>query len=1069
MKAPAVSDLVRGSLLFILYFGTAKLGLLMDPVGGFATTVWPPTGISLVALMTFGYRLWPAIAMGAFLVNASAGAPLLVACGMAAGNTLEALLGTYFLQRVVGFRSSLDRLRDVVGLVVLAAVLSTMVSATIGVTSGWLGGVISAVDFGKAWRTWWLGDMVSDLVVAPLLFTWSRRPSLPMPPRRVAEAGALLACLVTVSLLVFEELLAPHSSLRPFVLFPFLIWAALRFGPHGAVTATLIVSVLAIWGTTQGFGPYARESLHASLRLVQVLMGVVAVTTLLLAANVTERKQAADRLQESEQRFRQLAESIRKVFWMSDLTKPQTLYVSPAYEDLWGRTCQSLYEQPRSFLDAVHPDDQERVRAAVAKQLRGEQTAEEYRIVRPDGSIRWVWDRGFPVRDEAGCVYRVAGIAEDITERKRLEQGLRQRAEELAQAEERIRSVVDHVIDGIITIDEQGTVETLNPAAEKLFGYPAAEVIGHNVKMLMPEPYHSAHNDYLANYLRNGQAQIIGIGREVVGRRKDGSTFPMDLAVSEFHLGPRRFFTGIVRDITERKRAEEDLRRSEARKAAMLEASLDAIISIDHEGKIIDWNPAAEKSFGYPRAAVIGKDMADLILPRRLRAAHRQGLVQYLATGEGPVLGKRIEMPALRADGSEFPAELAITRIAVAGPPMFTGVVRDITERKRLEYELRQRVEELAQADRRKDDFLAMLAHELRNPLAPILTSVHIMRLRGLNDPALQRARDVIERQGGYMARLLDDLLDVSRVTRGKIELCKQPLELATVVADAIQTTYELIDSRRHQLVVSLPPEPLRLEADPTRLEQVLVNLLNNAALYTEPGGRIWLTATSESGEAVIRVRDTGVGIPADLLARIFEPFTQGNHSRARSPGGLGIGLTMVRSLVHLHGGSVTASSAGAGQGSEFVVRLPLPSGRAAERQSVPAEPGASPLSSPRPPAGRRILVIEDNVDGRDMLRDLLQVWGHQVEVAGDGLQGVAAMERQPPEVALIDIDLPGLDGYQVARQVRAIPGGNQVRLIALTGYGQPADRGRALAAGFDAHLVKPVNVEELARLLASD
>jgi integral membrane sensor domain MASE1 len=269
LKFPSLSYSVRVGILFAIYFSTAKLGLMMDAVSGFATAVWPPTGISLVALAIFGYRLWPGIALGAFLVNVSVGAPPLVALGMAAGNTLEAVLGTYLLQRVVGFGPGLDRLRDVLGLVVLAAMLSTMLSATMGVSSGWLGGVIPWANYGKAWWTWWLGNMIGDLVLAPLLFVWAGRPHLSLPPRRVVEAGALLVSVVAVSLLVFGGMLATKITESPHILFPVLIWAGLRFGQPGAVTATFMISVIAIWGTAQGFGPFAGEALNESLATAQ--------------------------------------------------------------------------------------------------------------------------------------------------------------------------------------------------------------------------------------------------------------------------------------------------------------------------------------------------------------------------------------------------------------------------------------------------------------------------------------------------------------------------------------------------------------------------------------------------------------------------------------------------------------------------------------------------------------------------------------------------------------------------------------------------------------------------------
>jgi signal transduction histidine kinase len=377
-----------------------------------------------------------------------------------------------------------------------------------------------------------------------------------------------------------------------------------------------------------------------------------------------------------------------------------------------------------------------------------------------------------------------------------------------------------------------------------------------------------------------------------------------------------------------------------------------------------------------------------------------------------------------------------------------------------------ERTRELREANQAKDEFLALLAHELRNPLAPIMNAVGLISNRGGADPVLQQATQVVERQARQMARLLDDLLDVSRISRGKLQLRKEVLDLTEVVENAVQTSRPLIESRRHQLTISLSPEPVALEGDSTRLEQVLANLLNNAAKYTDAGGRIHISANLEDNNAIIRVRDTGKGIPPAMIQRVFEPFVQIDFSLHRpEQGGLGIGLMLVRRLVEMHGGTVSASSEGPGLGSEFVVRLPaLPRGKLPAAQPEPGEARNGQKEIDLVP--RHVLIVEDNADSRETLRTLLSLWGHQVDVADTGPRGVEKALAAAPEVALVDIGLPDLDGYQVAEQVRA-NGGDDIYLIALTGYGQQEDRRRALNAGFNAHLVKPVDPKELARLLS--
>jgi signal transduction histidine kinase len=398
---------------------------------------------------------------------------------------------------------------------------------------------------------------------------------------------------------------------------------------------------------------------------------------------------------------------------------------------------------------------------------------------------------------------------------------------------------------------------------------------------------------------------------------------------------------------------------------------------------------------------------------------------------------------------------------------------QEVARRKLLEGELHKRAEELGEADRRKDEFLAMLAHELRNPLAPIRNAVEVLKMIGPPDARLQRAREMIDRQVKHLARLVDDLLDVSRITTGKVQLRTGPVDLAVVIARAVETSRPLIDSRRHELAVRLPPEALVVEADPIRLAQVVSNLLNNAAKYAEEGGHIELTVGAGRGEAVVRVRDDGMGIAADLLPRVFDLFTQGDRSLARSEGGLGIGLTLVRSLVELHGGRVEGHSEGPGRGSEFVVRLPLKQLQMEDCRSKIEKTieTASGASNRQPAIGyrqsKRVLVVDDNADAAESLAMLLRAEGHEVRTAYDGPAALEAAAVIRPEAVLLDIGLPRMDGYEVARRLRRDVGLKEALLVAVTGYGQEEDRRRVEQAGFDAYLVKPADLAALRELLA--
>jgi PAS domain S-box-containing protein len=390
-------------------------------------------------------------------------------------------------------------------------------------------------------------------------------------------------------------------------------------------------------------------------------------------------------------------------------------------------------------------------------------------------------------------------------------------------------------------------------------------------------------------------------------------------------------------------------------------------------------------------------------------------------------------------------------------PTQFDGTTQDITERKRTEDALRR-------ADRHKDEFLATLAHELRNPLAPIRNSLHLLSLSGELSESMEPIRGIMERQVNHMVRLIDDLLDLSRIRSGKIELRKTAVEVATLVASAVETSRPIIDAAGHQLAISLPAEPLTLEADPVRISQVISNLLTNAAKYTTRGGQIWLTARQEGREVVIAVRDTGLGIPPDMLPRVFDMFAQVDRTVSHSQGGLGIGLTLTKNLVEMHGGRIRAYSGGPGEGSEFTVWLPL--APRFQRTSVAAPPASA--SNTALPLRRRILVVDDLQAAGYVLSRLLEKMGQQVWTATGAASALDMARANPPDLVISDIGMPDMDGYELARRLRSEPKLANSLLVALTGYGQAEDRQKAEEAGFDYHLVKPVSIDALRDLLAA-
>ena len=786
--------------------------------------------------------------------------------------------------------------------------------------------------------------------------------------------------------------------------------------------------------------------------------------------------------------------------------------------------------------------------------------------------------------------------------------------------------------DGVVVTDTEGRMTSLNPIAEALTGWTQRDAVGlplEDVFHIVNEETRKTVDSPVAKVLEHGR--IVALANHTLLIAKDGTERPIDDSAAPIRAvdGTLLGVVLIFRDVTEVRVAERSLRASEARKSAVLRTALDSIVTIDHEGKIIDFNPAAELMFGYRRDDVIGREMGDVIVPPALRDSHRQGLKRYLATGEQRVLNRLLELTAMRSDGSEFPVELAITAIGDAEQPMFTGYLRDISNRKQaddalraahseLELRVQQRTTQLIeasgfaqalleslqtgivacnaqgvltlfnqatrefhglpqeplpaeqwaqhydlyradgvtpltkeeiplfralsgehvrdvemviapkrgkvrtvcasgqsfydgagkhlgavvsmhditegkqaaaalreahddlerrvaartaeldaansalqQADRRKDEFLATLAHELRNPLAPLRNGLQVMRLAGADADVVERARAMMERQLTQIIRLVDDLLDVNRISRGTFILRIERANLADIVHHAMETCGPPIEEKQHRLTVTMPPVPIYVDVDSARLSQALCNLLVNAAKFTPNGGQIWLDMRRAGGDAVISIKDSGVGISADMLDKVFEMFTQLDRSLETSQAGLGIGLSIVQRLVEMHGGSVEAKSAGLGTGSEFILKLPVAVVQAHdfERINTPASVGNG--------NSRRILIADDNEDAADSLAMMLSMMGNETRTAPDGLAALAVGAAFAPEIVLLDIGMPKLNGYDAARRIRGEPWGERLILVALTGRSQDEDRRLSHEAGFDFHLVKPVEPAALEKLLA--
>jgi PAS domain S-box-containing protein len=681
-------------------------------------------------------------------------------------------------------------------------------------------------------------------------------------------------------------------------------------------------------------------------------------------------------------------------------------------------------------------------------------------LIAKDGTERPIDDSAAPIRNQKGDVAGVVLVFRDVTERRNAERTLQ-------ESEERFRLLVEGVQDyAIFSLDPEGTITSWNSGAEKIKGYKSQEVIGQHISIFYTPDEIAAGDPQTVLSAASATGHFVGEGWRV---RKDGSTFWASVVVTALRdeAGQLKGFAKITRDLTERKWGEEELRSREERIRAITQSANDAIIAADESGQIISWNKAATAIFGYSEAEVLSQSLT-MLMPDRYQELHRNGLARQHSTGESRVIGRTVELEGRHKDGSEFPVELSLATWHSAQGQFYTGILRDITERKHKDQALRQMERIRAQADiltesnRRKDEFLAMLSHELRNPLAPILNAVHLLRLESHDNANLQHATAIIDRQAAHLTRLVDDLLEVSRISTGRIRLKQEILDLRSIAERAVEVVRPMIMQRRHDLALSLGSAPLWLHADATRLEQVIVNLLANAAKYTHDGGQIRLSIGQEGNEAVLRVADSGVGIASELLPVVFDLFTQAERSLDRSQGGLGIGLTIVQRVVEMHGGKVEAVSAGIGHGSEFIVRLPLASSPVGTLHRPSEE-------EPKPSAVcKRVLVVDDNKDSADTLAILLRRAGHDVRACYAGQEALQLATTFHPDAILLDIGLPEIDGYEVARRLRQDPQFASIRLIAITGYGQEADQQRSFEAGFNEHLVKPIDPQRIYEALSA-
>ncbi len=812
----------------------------------------------------------------------------------------------------------------------------------------------------------------------------------------------------------------------------------------------------------------------------------------------------AEVIQEQREHLRVTLQSIGDAVIATDAQGRVTL-LNPVAEALTGWTTAAALGRPlQAIFRIIHEKTRQPLADPAARALTSGQIVDlpgHTLLIARDGTERPIDDSAAPIRDEKGNTAGAVLVFRDITARKRA-------ADALRESEERFRNMADNAPVMIWVTDTLGRLTYLNTQWYHFTGTAPDQGLGPG----WLERVHPDDRDQAEAVFRAAHGRREAFRREYRLRRHDGEyRWAIDTAVPRFGMGGEFLgCIGSVIDVADLKRAEQTTRFLADASAALAEltdyeSTLQRIASLAVP-RFADWCTVDMlQAEGPPRRlAVRHTDPAKMQLAEEVyrkyppRPDDPRSVALVLRTGEtdwAPEIPDWVlETACHDAEHLRIMRELGLksyicvplrSRTGLLGAITFvtaeSGRVydaadvrlgEDLARRAEIAIENVTLLEALQQADRRKDEFLATLAHELRNPLAPIRNSLQILKMPRVDAAMAERTREMMERQVQHLVRLVDDLLDVSRVMRGKIVLRKERIELASVVARAVETTQPLIAAQDHELKVLLPRESLPVEADPVRLVQVVGNLLTNAAKYTERGGEIQLTVQRERGQVLLRVRDSGIGIALELLPRVFDLFVQGDHTANRAQGGLGIGLTLVKNLVEMHHGTVEAHSAGLGHGSEFVVRLPLWQGEQERGQEDTDRDQAG--MDPKRASGRlypcrRVLVVDDNVDAAESLAVLLRLGGHEVRVAHDGPGGLRLAQSDRPEVVFLDIGMPGMDGYEVARRLRQQAGRERMLVVALTGWGAQEDRRLSAEAGFDRHLVKPVEPHTLEEMLRKE
>ena len=910
MQSRAFSGLPGIGLLTLAYFIAGKFGLLLASLHASASPVWPPAGIALAALLLLGYRAWPAIFVGAFLVNVTTAGNVATSLAVASGNTLEAVCGAWLVNRFAGGTTVFDRPQGVFKFA-LAAVVSTIISPVFGVTSLELAGFADWTNYGAIWLTWWLGDITGDLLIAPLIILWSFPSKQRWNRREVVEVGILFLLLFALSEAVFGGWLTTSPRNYPIGLIsgPIVIWMAFRFTQRETATGIFILSAIAIWGTLHGFGPFVGEAENQSLLALQSWTAVLTITAMALSAGMAERGRAQAALRESEERFRIVADAAPVLIWMSGVDKLCTFFNKP-WVEFTGRTIEQ--EIGNGWAEGVHPDDLQRCLKTYSEAFDARKPfVMQYRLRRHDGEYRRISDDGVPRYDTQGNFTGYIGSCVDVTDLISKEQALhdsKQRIDLAAKAAGLIVWTWDIARDEVWLSDKDRALfgfsqsENLNAERVRTVVHPEDRQLLRQLvekSLTTDEEIEAEYRIVLANgnvrwVTRRGRVEFDGDGKPAWER-------------------------GVLMDITERKQAEEKFRLA-------VEASPSGIVLVDREGKIVLANNHVEELFGYQREELVGK-FVDVLVPERFGGKHSAHRARFFAAPTARMMGAGRELFARRKDGSEFPVEIGLNPIETGDGMLVLAAVVDISARKRAEAEAVQHREELGHLSRvaAMGELAASIAHELNQPLSGITSNASAgQRFIDRGDVSLAELRELLADISADGRRAGDVIRGIQSMVKKGIP-ARQRVNLNDLVMNVAQMVKPNAMLQSCQVETLLEPSLPVIEADPIQLQQVLLNLVINAfdaMRDTSAGCRKVVIATERNGHDAIRtsVRDYGTGIPEEVRERVFDQFftTKGK--------GLGMGLAIVRSIVKSHGGTIEAENVDDG-GARFHFTLPAKRG----------------------------------------------------------------------------------------------------------------------------------------------